>query len=290
MENSSQSDSDRRELRSLVEQIKSEAGCVLVLGPRVAIRADDQGRRPLDELLALELYTNLGQQTNEAALLSPSLRRAAELYYRQRQDRMDLELAAQDFYRREGSSTTEFHRHLAQLPFKLCISASPDSLMVNALEETKIKRPQRGWYCFKRDRVMRLSTLTPAQPLVYYLFGHHEDRESLVLTEADLIDFLVAVVRGAPPVPDQVRSILRDPSASFLFLGFGFQNWYLRVLLKVLDVYGHRNKAIAFEDTQFFSHPDREQAIAFLSDDRRIDFRPLLWESPGSFGRLTKLL
>jgi len=191
---------------------------------------------------------------------------------------MDLELAAQDFYRREASSTTDFHRHLARLPFKLCISASPDSLMLTAFEETEIKRPQRACYCFKRDSAMRLSPLTPERPLVYYLFGHYEDRESLVLTEADLIDFLVAVVRGAPPVPDQVRSILRDPAASFLFLGFGFQNWYLRVLLKVMDVYGHRNKAIAFEDTQFFSHPDREQAVAFFSDDRRIDFHPLLWE------------
>ena len=278
MENSSQSDPEPRELRLLVEQIKNEAGCVLVLGPRVAIRANDPDRRPLDELLALELYASLGKQANEAAPLPTSLRRAADVYYRRHQDRTDLEVTAQDFYAREASSTTEFHRDLARLPFRLCISASPDSLMLIALEETQIKRPQKGCYCFKRPSVARLSPLTPERPLVYYLFGHHEDRESLVLTEADLIDFLVAVVKGAPPVPDQVRSILRDPAASFLFLGFGFQNWYLRVLLKVMDVYGHRNKAIAFEDTQFFSHPDREQAVAFFSDDRRIDFRPLRWE------------
>ena len=93
-----------------------------------------------------------------------------------------------------------------------------------------------------------------------------------------MIDFLVAIVGAKPPVPDQVRSILADPDASYLFLGFGFHNWYLRVLLKVLGVYGHRNKAIAFEDPHFFNHPDREQAVAFFSDDRRIDFRPLRWE------------
>jgi nucleotide-binding universal stress UspA family protein len=275
VESLGQSDLERRELRILVEQIKSDAGCVLVLGPRVAIRANDPDRRPLDELLALELYASLGEQAKE---VPPSLRRAADHYYRRHQDRVDLEVTAQDFYAREASSTTEFHRDLAQLPFRLCISASPDNLMLAAFEETKIKRPQKGCYCFKRQGVARLYPLTPERPLVYYLFGHHGDRESLVLTEADLIDFLVAIVKGAPPVPDQVRSILRDHATSFLFLGFGFHNWYLRVLLKVMDVYGHRTKAIAFEDTEFFSHPDREQAVAFFSDDRRIDFRSLRWE------------
>jgi hypothetical protein len=252
---------------------------VLVLGPRVAIRANDPERRPLDELLALELSASLGGQANESTLSPPSLRRAADLYYRRRQSRMDLDLAAQDFYEREASSTTEFHCDLARLPFRLCISASPDSLMLTAFQEMGDKRPQKGWYSFKRRAVARLSPLTPQHPLVYYLFGHHEDRESLVLTEADLIDFLVKIVRGDPPVPDQVRSILQDPATSFLFLGFGFQNWYLRVLLKVMDVYGHHtNKAIAFEDTQFFGHPDREQAFAFFSGDRHIDFRELRWE------------
>ena len=39
---------ERRELRILVEQIKSDSGCVLVLGPRIAVRAEDPARRPLD--------------------------------------------------------------------------------------------------------------------------------------------------------------------------------------------------------------------------------------------------
>ena len=30
-------------------------------------------------------------------------------------------------------------------------------------------------------------------PLVYYLFGHHDIKESLVVTEDDYVDFLIAV-------------------------------------------------------------------------------------------------
>ena len=276
MEESGQHDTERRELRGLVERIK-RGNCVLVLGPRLAIRANDPDRRPLDELLARDLLASLGAQASETSLLPPSLRRAADLHYRLCQEREVLELAVQDFYAREAESTTDFHCDLAKLPFRLCVSASPDSLMLAAFKKAS-KSPQMGYYSFKQATNARLSSPTPDKPLIYYLFGHHEDPTSLVLTEGDLIEFLVSIVRGVPAVPDQVRSILADPAASFLFLGFGFHNWYLRVLLQVMNVYGHRSKAMAFEDTQFFSHPEHEQAVGFFSGDRLIDFRPLRWE------------
>ncbi|HEX7829972.1 MAG TPA: toll/interleukin-1 receptor domain-containing protein [Thermoanaerobaculia bacterium] len=262
-----------RELRGLVERI-NRGDCVLVLGPRVAVRPDDPERRPLDTLLAEELLESIGVTGG-----SPDLHRAADLYYRTRQDRVELDLAVQDFYEREASATTDFHRDLAKLPFRLCISASPDSLMFNAFAETEGKAPQKGYYGFRPIYTPRLATPSPDRPIVYHLFGHHVEARSLVLTEGDLIEFLVAIVRGAPSVPDQVRSILADPSASFLFIGFGFHNWYLRVLLQVMNVYGHQNKAIAFEDTHFFDHPERPQVVGFFSGDRLIEFRPLQWET-----------
>ena len=263
---------NERELRGLLERI-NRGDCVLVLGPRVAVRPGDPEREPLDSLLARELTESIGVAGVEG------LHRAADLYYRTRQDRVELDLAVQDFYDRESSTTTDFHRDLAKLPFRLCICASPDSLMFNAFAATEGKTPQKGYYSFRPFNTPRLSRPTAERPIVYHLFGHHEEAKSLVLTEGDLIDFLVAVVRGAPAVPDQVRSMLADPAASFLFIGFGFHNWYLRVLLQVMNVYGHQSKAIAFEDTHFFNHPEREQAVGFFSGDRLIEFRPLQWET-----------
>jgi hypothetical protein len=277
VENSDQNDEEREVLKALVARI-SKRKCVLVLGPRVAIRANDPDRRPLDELLACNLIAKIPKHAGDTSRSPPSLRRAADLYFREKKDHELLELAVRDFYAREASSTTDFHRDLARLPFELCVSASPDSLMLTAFKEAN-KEPQKGYYCFKQANDAPPSLPTEKRPLVYYLFGHYEDPSSLVLTEADLIDFLVAIVGNKPPVPDQVRHILADTEASFLFLGFGFHNWYLRVLLKVMGAYGHRSRAFAFEDSQFFSHPDREQVVAFFSDDRRIDFLKLRWES-----------
>jgi hypothetical protein len=278
VETTRQNEREVRELRGLVERI-NRGDCVLVLGPRVAVRPDDPARQPLDTLLARELVESLGVTGDEATSSSENLHRAADLYYRMRQDRVELDIAVQDFYEREASATTDFHRDLAKLPFRLCISASPDSLMLNAFAATEGKAPQKGYYGFRTVETPRLARPTVERPVVYHLFGHHEEAKSLVLTEGDLIEFLVAVVRGAPAVPDQVRSMLADPAASFLFIGFGFHNWYLRVLLQVMNVYGHQSKAIAFEDTHFFDHPERQQVVGFFSGDRLIEFRPLHWET-----------
>lgn len=260
-----------RELRPLVERIKRE-DCVLVLGPRVSVREDDT--RPLDERLAQRLLESIGQAPESAPL---SFRHAADLYYRQQNDLDELQLTVAEFYR-GGIGTTDFHRNLAALPFRLCVSASPDDLMFTAFAATPGKSPQKGWYNFRNPLKPRLGTPTSDKPLVYHLFGHYEDPTSLVLTEGDLIEFLLAVVRGTPLIPDQVRSMLTPTEASFLFIGFGFQNWYLRVLLPVMNVYGHRSKGIAFEDERFFEHPERAQTVSFFSGDRRIDFRPLRWD------------
>ncbi|HEX2123688.1 MAG TPA: hypothetical protein VHL59_18810 [Thermoanaerobaculia bacterium] len=137
-------DREARELRSLVERIK-RGDCVLVLGPRVAMRPDDPDHRPLDDVLAGELVASLDCPAGEQQ--APSLRAAADLYYRVRQDREELELAVHDFYAQQSDATTAFHSDLARLPFRLCVSASPDNLMFRAFEAAG-KAPQRGYYNF----------------------------------------------------------------------------------------------------------------------------------------------
>ena len=282
------SDTDERDRRSLIEMIR-RGQCVLVLGPRVAVRADDPERRPLDELLAEQLLSQLpaaaAPQVGVAAGLQPpgslDLRRAAETFLRSGDhERLDLELAVESFYKGEaGRTTSEFHRSLAQLPFQLCITASLDDLMFDALKAAG-KQPRRAYFDFSRTQAPApLQGLASAEaPLVYHLLGHRDNPPSMVLGEGDLIDFITAVVKNIPPLPDQVRSVLADEQSSFLFLGFGFHNWYLRLLLKVLNVYNHRNPMLAFEDAQFFARPDHGEAVGFFSGDRAIKFRALRWE------------
>ena len=264
-------------LKTLVEQVNSPSGCVLVLGPRAAVRPEDVNRRPLDEILAGQLLESVHETVGEAP---PSLRHAAELFCHRNGSRTNLERSARDFYAREAKAATDFHRDLAVLPIRLCLNASPGHQMMAAFKEVG-KTPGSDYYHFRgRKSEKRPGILQPTieSPLIYYLFGDHEDRQSMVLTEMDLIDYLVNIVKGTPEIPDNVRSILADPDASFLFLGFGFHNWYSRVLLKVLNVYGHNDHPVAFEDPEFFHLPEHPQTTKFYSGERLITFHHLRWE------------
>jgi hypothetical protein len=77
-----------------------------------------------------------------------------------------------------------------------------------------------------------------------------------------------------------LTSRFSDPTVSFLFLGFGFQHWYLRILLHVLKAHSDRkNLSLALEDANFFTHPDQRQAVLFYNEQHRIQFRHASWQA-----------
>ena len=115
---------------------------------------------------------------------------------------------------------------------------------------------------------------SPQGPLVYHLFGDAQEPGSLVLSENDLLDFLVAIVAERPPLPSSLIRALKRVGQSFLFVGFGIRHWYLRVLLKVLvrALELHRTgSAIATEPLRGLSDSDREQTILFYQRGTRIE-------------------
>jgi hypothetical protein len=272
------STADPKFLRALVERIRA-GRCVLLIGPGVAVDVSGTERIPIATLLARRLASDPVIQPRCSPDMEGNLRYVAQLHYEVKRDLEDLALVIADFYQGLKGKTTEFHRNLAQLPFLLCITTSADDYMLEALRATGTKNPVAAHYNFRKALDPMVQPPTEIKPLVYYLYGRSEDLYSLVLTESDLIEFLVAVVRGDPALPHHVRGRLGDPDTTFLFVGFGFQNWYLRVLLHVLKIYGHRSRAIALEDTSFFSHPERGQTVGFFSGDRSIEFRALQWDA-----------
>ena len=273
------SDADRKFIRALADRVRG-GNCVLLLGPGVAVDPRSADSPLLSTLLAHHLASDPDLQGRCPPEMQGNLRYVAQQYFQAKRSLEELHIETCDFYRNYEGLTTDCHRHLADLPFKLIISTTPDDFMFQALSETQGKRPAAAHYDFRRPEPVRIEALpSAAAPLVYYLYGRHARPTSLVLSENDLIEFLVDVVRGEPPLPDYLRGRLGDPETTFLFIGFGFHNWYLRVLLHVLKVYGHTGKAVAIEDTGFFTHPDRSQTVGFFSGDRLVDFRPLPWDS-----------
>jgi len=184
-------------------------------------------------------------------------------------------LAAQ-FYMSGAYAPSDVHRSLASLPFSLSITTCHDDLLTRTLPESG-KRPLVCRYHLRGDRHDNPEftfSETSDEPVVYHLFGSAQEPRSLVLSENDVLDFLIAVVSERPSLPSSLIRVLKRKDQSFLFVGFGIKQWYLRVLLKVfvraLEL--HRTgSSVATEPLSGLSEGDREQTILFYQRGTRIE-------------------
>jgi hypothetical protein len=244
-----------RRFNGLVTKIHS-GECVLVLGPRIAVPSEVRGgagadRPPIEDHLSQKLLEDLGGDAGQPA----GLRSAVARYERERGTSACRSLI-QELVSEFDRHTTELHRDLALLPFRLVLSTTPDRMMLNAFRSGGKPNAQEACYNYCRG-ISAESALSPPSsesPIVYSLFGRHDQPESMVLNDKNLLDYLVRIVKETPALPDAVRATLRAPSTVFLFIGFGFTNWWLRLLLKVLEVTGVENRglSLALEDNSSF--------------------------------------
>jgi TIR domain/SIR2-like domain len=263
---------NERDWRRLLEAING-GNCVLLLGADAAFDPDDPSRTPLTLGLARKLAQSL--PPNMPALVD-ELAHVAQLRYNVDGDRSDLELEVEEFYAPFSESSSGFHRDLAALPFTLCVITTPAHFMRNAVRAAG-KSPIIEFYHYRKHRPTNFLETSARRPILYHLYGDLQELGSLVLTETDLLEFLVNVVRAAPPLPAYIAGQLADPQTSFLFLGFGFQRWYTRVLLHVLQTYGHRNRSLAVEGASFFDHPESKHTALFFEKAHKIEFRRHSW-------------
>lgn len=261
--------------RRLARTVQSKK-CVLILGPGVAVDAGDASRTPLSVLLARSLAERV--ESTDLIVSPDDLAHVAQIFVHEPgQDRYDLEVTVEEFYKRHQGHTTTLHQELAALPFTLCVTTTPDTFMATAFQEAR-KKPRSDYYHFRKNRNARLQEPDVNNPLVFGLYGDATDPSSLVLSESDLLEFLVNVIAKTPPLPSLLTAKFGDPDVSFLFLGFGFHQWYVRILLHVLRAHGHRARSLALEDPGFFSNPRQREMAVFYEREHLIAFRPLSWE------------
>ncbi len=170
------------------------------------------------------------------------------------------------------------HAKLASLPFPLILTTCQDALLTQALKDAH-KDPITQRYHLrgdKRDNPEFVLPGSPASPVVFHLFGDAEEPNSLVLSENDILDFLIAVVSERPPLPNSLLRALKRVGQSFLFVGFGIRHWDLRILLKVLLRALELNRsgpAIAAEPLHGLLQSDREEEemVLFYQRGTRVE-------------------
>ncbi len=129
---------------------------------------------------------------------------------------------------------------LAELPFPIYMTTNYDSLLTDCLRRNGKKA--RSEYCRWKDRSLRSLEKTTINeqpsidsPLVFHWHGNADDLPSIVLTEDDYIDFLVALTsNGRRLLPPLIRQATGD--SVLLIIGYRFADINMRVVMRTLNM------------------------------------------------------
>ena len=148
--------------------------------------------------------------------------------------------------RQRARNPDDPHLVLAKLPLPVYVTANPDNMLSDALIELK-RKPEVEVYRWSEALAPtetiwdREPTYKPTveRPLVYHMFGHLSQPESLVLTEDNFFDFLLRVKHDEGKIPQTVTAAWSR--SALLFLGFQIDEWRFRVLFRTIMSQGGRN-------------------------------------------------
>lgn len=173
-------------------------------------------------------------------------------------------ISAAGAIRREQESG-EPHAVLAGLGLPVFLTTNPDNLLTDAL--TAAGKTPVVALCPRRDDGGDITEVeaqnfeaTMEAPLVYHLFGHLRDVESVVLTQDNYFDYLIDVTRNNDIIPTSVRAKLTN--TALLFLGFQLRDWDFRVFFS--SIKGREGRALLGKYAHVAVQIDPEQ-------DRTVD-------------------
>ncbi|MCX6583585.1 MAG: toll/interleukin-1 receptor domain-containing protein [Candidatus Aminicenantes bacterium] len=234
--------------------------CILMLGPDASTVEENGTYRPLTEILANQLAEKIRPEDKTQIDVS-NLAQVSQYYIRTKK-KDDLLTKVSRFYEDRPWIISSLHTDLAALPFYFVITTALDKMFYDALDrENKI--PHVGRYNFRDSPQVEVDMGTCKNPLVFYLYGNIDDENSLLLAESDILEYLYNMISRDTPLQENIRSELEDEDKIFLFLGFGFRHWYLRILIYILKACKKSSRSFAFE--QFIpGHIDELQKTVFF--------------------------
>lgn len=161
-------------------------------------------------------------------------------------------------------------RKLSQIPFYMIISSTPDGLLETVFKENG-KSFYRDFYHFRGNKKNDLAWDQKShQTLIYQIYGSVDKPNSMVLSPDELLDFFVAVISKKPGLPPKLLNELRKTDTCLLFLGFGFDQWYLRMLLHIIIKSQRQSHSFAMEQFDNFVAADFKETIIFFEEKHNI--------------------
>jgi SIR2-like domain len=132
-----------------------------------------------------------------------------------------------------GKEPSPMLRALARLDFPLVITTNYDQLFERALRDTG-KQPRVAVYKPQREATVDFLNPTAQSPVIYKLHGDISHPESLVVTDADHIQFVLRMSDKKPYdlIPLSLKSFLANLTT--VFVGYNLLDYNLRLLFMML--------------------------------------------------------
>jgi hypothetical protein len=264
-------DEDQWELLTFTIQ---EQNCVLVLGPYLYTVLDQQHKEvPIRVLLANELAKKL-EGKNEV-IPDPNDLPAVSTAVEKKLGEIMLRFSSLKFYR-SLKQLPGILEEIVRLPFKLIINTTPDDLLTRAFLKHNGSEPGFGYYDFRGNQTPIDFDRKSDTPFIFNLFGSVEEKDSLVLTHGDHLKLLESILQQETALPNSISREL-DQNKTYLFLGFDFESWYLRLLLHTMQqgfqdndnvfIFGFHERRVRSlkADTSFFFN--RQCQVKFLDKE-----------------------
>jgi hypothetical protein len=141
-------------------------------------------------------------------------------------------------YYRTLAPDEEALRQIAQLPFRLIITANPDNSVAEAFARWRLPHQADYYSSEPKEAEPQLSRPTADKPLIYNLCGSVDDRKSLILDYDDLFKLLTNLLANTNVPVSEVRRPLKD-ATTFIFFGFHLERWYTQLFLRYLNQNEH---------------------------------------------------
>ena len=262
---------ERFQLMEILDALE-EKKCVLILGnyafskPAAGAEAPEQ-EFFLPELLMREQHKWAGKSPADGS--SDFYTSAQTLIDQAGGQRMFMELTRirlKDL----GPKQLDRFKKISEIPFDLILSTYPFDLVHEVFEENQIEH-QYAYYSYLEEATP-LEPFTEDHPLIYNLFGSVRHKESMVISLDRLYQFIFGIL-GVRQLPKLIQDKVRQAS-HLVFLGFSFNDWYMKLLLRVLKVH---EKEISYAHLPGPYGIDRQNRSFFESNfkvtflDKKID-------------------
>lgn len=254
----------RADWKPLLRRLKRQKA-VLLLGPEV-VMANHPQQPPLKEALLEFIHDDLKGRISDKDLQRIEYYSEDGFCYYEDSYKTEVVDAILAFY--EELELTELHRQVAQLPFHCILSLSPDHLLCQAFEELGLPYTfhyyNKSRYAEQEDDAKLDFEPSLQNRLIYNLFGSIEDEDSLIVSYEDLFTFLEKIFNNHK-LPKTVREVLLSANC-FVFVGFNYGKWYLKLLLRMLNIHDKMRKKYGMDI------PARETVQTFFINEFDMNF------------------